>query len=153
MNFFELERFVSRQLRGLPAPSAPQTLVPRVLAAASAWSRRPWYAREWFVWPLGWQLASVALVAVVAAAGSLVLPAMQLLMLDAARSWTSALLTGAPQLTDALALAVTAARVMWRSLIQPFLPYASVLVLIMGGACATVALALNRLMSGRVLHS
>src|SRR6478752_931002 len=59
----DLEALASRELRRLPLPRAPQTLLPRVLAAVDAWARRPWYMRAWFTWPLGWQGASLALVA------------------------------------------------------------------------------------------
>ena len=44
---------VDRELRQLPSPRAPHTLLPRVLAAVEQWTRRPWYARAWFTWPLG----------------------------------------------------------------------------------------------------
>ena len=51
----DLETFVDGELRRLPLPRAPQTLLPRVLAAVEQWRERPWYARAWFTWPLAWQ--------------------------------------------------------------------------------------------------
>ena len=60
MSFDDLERRVHDELRRLPAPLAPGTLLPRVLAAVDAWARRPWYARAWFTWPIGLRVASVA---------------------------------------------------------------------------------------------
>ena len=73
MPFADLEQRVDRELRRLPAPRAPHTLLPRVLAAVEAWVNRPWYTRAWFTWPLGWQVASVALL-VLAVAGVWMLP-------------------------------------------------------------------------------
>ena len=56
----ELEAIIDRELRHLPAPRAPDTLLPRVLAAVHAWTLRPWYERTWFTWPMAWQIASAA---------------------------------------------------------------------------------------------
>ena len=60
MNPTDLETLVDRELRRLPALRAPHTLLPRVLAAVQRWSQRPWYARAWFTWPIGGQIASAA---------------------------------------------------------------------------------------------
>ena len=60
MNTPDLEPRVDRELRRLPAPRAPHTLLPRVMAAAEAWAERPWYTRAWVTWPLAWQVVSVA---------------------------------------------------------------------------------------------
>ena len=56
----DLERVAQRALERLPAPRAPHTLLPRVMAAVQQWTRRPWYARAWVTWPLGWQALSTA---------------------------------------------------------------------------------------------
>ena len=95
------------ELRRLPYPRAPHTLLPRVLALIA----RPWYAREWLAWPLHWQAASLALVAVTVAGG-----------------WW--LVTTSPLLADVVATAdeaSRAARVLWRLLVQPV--FASLVVL------------------------
>jgi uncharacterized membrane protein len=72
-------------LRTLPTPRAPRTLLPRVMTATSQLRQRPWYARTWLSWPVGWQVASVAafamLIAVLAvlwpmAGNALVIPAL-----------------------------------------------------------------------------
>jgi hypothetical protein len=63
MAFDELEQRMRDELARLPSPGAPPTLLPRVLAAVDAWVSRPWYARAWFTWPLGWQAVSVVFVA------------------------------------------------------------------------------------------
>ena len=58
MDPVDLERLIDRELRSLPAPRAPRTLLPRVMAAANEAANRPWYSRTWLQWPVGWQLAS-----------------------------------------------------------------------------------------------
>ena len=60
MNPIDLETRIDRTLRRFPAPRAPQTLLPRVLAAVQEWSQRPWYSRAWFTWPIGGQIVSAA---------------------------------------------------------------------------------------------
>ena len=123
MTFEDLEQRVHRELQRLPGPMAPHTLLPRVLAAVDAWARRPWYTRAWFTWPLGWQIASVALVAAVAY-GFWVLP------------------SAAPVPSSVLGTA-SGARILWRTLIEPFLFYALGLIVLMCLACAAFGTALN----------
>lgn len=57
----DLEKLLDRELRSLPTPRAPETLMPRVMAAIAARAALPWYQRTWFEWPRGWQVASAAL--------------------------------------------------------------------------------------------
>jgi hypothetical protein len=152
VNSFELERFVGRRLRALPMPRAPRTLLPRVLAAARAWSERPWYAREWFTWPLGWQLGSVALLLLTIVAGIAVMPTMTVFADGVMSSFTSRIEVD-PRLVGGVHTSVTTVRVIWQALVQPFLPYALAIVVVMCGACATVVFALNRVVFGRALHS
>lgn len=120
MPFADLEQRVDRELRRLPPPRAPHTLLPRVLAAVEAWVNRPWYTRAWFTWPLGWQVASVALLAL-AIAGVWMLPP-------------------AP---PSVVVTTNAGRVLWRTMIEPFLAYAFVIVVIMCLACAAFGAALS----------
>ena len=116
----ELAAFVDRELRRLPTPRAPETLLPRVLAAADAWARRPWYTRAWFAWPAGWRAASVA--------------ALALLVFGLWR------LPPAPKSAVA---AAGATRVVWDLLVAPALPYAVGFVVLMVITCVAAGLALN----------
>jgi hypothetical protein len=150
---FELERFVDRKLRGLPLPKAPQTLLPRVMAAARAWTARPWYAREWVTWPLGWQAASLAVLVVTMATAAVVAPALQQLISQAAASLVSSTTIDVPRLTSGVLVSATTLRVIWQALIEPFLPYLFAVIVLMCLASATVVLALNRVVFGRALHS
>jgi hypothetical protein len=59
-----VESVVDRELRRLPHPRAPRSLLPGVLAATDQWASRPWYARAWLTWPRPWQVASVVTLAV-----------------------------------------------------------------------------------------
>jgi hypothetical protein len=120
MTFADLEHRVHRELRRLPAPRAPHTLLPRVLAAVEAWVNRPWYTRAWFTWPLGWQVASVALL-VLAVAGVWMLPP-------------------AP---PSVVVTTNAGRVLWRTMVEPFLAYAFGIVVLMCLACAAFGAALS----------
>ena len=153
VNAFELERFVDRRLRALPAPAAPPALLPRVLAAARAWSARPWYAREWFAWPIGWQLASMALMLLTFAVAFLALPMLNALGADSLSSLAARIAIDLPRVAHRIQVSANLLRLVWRVMIQPFLPYAFILVALMSAACAAVAVALNRLMFGKVLHS
>jgi hypothetical protein len=129
MTFHDLERHVERELRRLPSPVAPHTLLPRVLAAVDAWARRPWYTRAWFTWPAGWQAASIVAV-----------------LLVAIGVW---MLPSAP---PSLVVTSNAGRVLWRTMVEPFLVYAFGIVVIMCVACAVFGTALNHLVFGRALR-
>ena len=48
---------ITRELTSLPELQAPETLVPRVLAALQRRSLQPWYRRSWQTWPAGLQWA------------------------------------------------------------------------------------------------
>jgi hypothetical protein len=124
--FAELERDTDRELRRLPSARAPQTLLPRVLAAVDLWARRPWYARAWFTWPLAWQAASIAALALLIYAMSDV-PA-----------------------PASVVTTVSATRVLWNALIEPLLPYIVAIVVLMCLACAAFGVALNYVLLERV---
>jgi hypothetical protein len=118
--FADLERRVQQELRRLPSPLAPDTLLPRVLAAVDAWARKPWYTRAWFTWPIGWQIASIVGLAMVGVG---------LWML--------------PPAPPAVVVTTNAGRVLWRTMVQPFLAYAFVIVVLMCLACAAFGAALS----------
>jgi len=120
MTFEDLERRVHRELERLPSPLAPDSLLPRVLAAVDAWARRPWYTRAWFTWPLGWQVASVLVLA-----------------LFAVGIW---MLPPAP---PSVVVTTNAGLVVWRTMVEPFLFYAFGVVVLMCLACAAFGAALS----------
>ena len=56
----ELERLLDRELKGLPAPQAPRTLLPRVMEAAARGQVPAAPATGWSTWSPAWQAASIA---------------------------------------------------------------------------------------------
>jgi hypothetical protein len=121
-------------LRQLPVPPAPSTLLPRVMAAAQLWARRPWYARAWFTWPLGWQAASIAALVVAAAGVPMLLP-------RAEEAFSPAIAT------------MNVAVVLWRAFVRPVMPYAAAFGALMCLACAVFGAALNQVAFGRAVQS
>jgi len=135
----DLERLADRELRALPAPRAPQSLLPRVMRAVETLAARPWYSRPWISWPVGWQAASaLALVAVV---GSL---ALWLPNVGAVLGTAAATLVAQDVPDTAQVTATTAgARIVWRTLLEPLLSYAFGIVALMVLACVVFGTALN----------
>ena len=109
----------------LPFPRAPRMLLPRVLAAVA----RPWYAREWLAWPLHWQAASLAVALSVSAAGWVFLSTS-----PHVAALESVMTTGA-----------TAARVLWRLVVQPITTHVLALAIAACFTCAAGWAALSRL--------
>jgi predicted anti-sigma-YlaC factor YlaD len=46
-----LEEMLTLKLRSLPDHAAPDTLMPRVMAAIAARQNAPWYRQDWTKWP------------------------------------------------------------------------------------------------------
>jgi hypothetical protein len=65
----ELEKFIHRELRGLPPRPAPATLEARVLAAIEHRAAIAWYHKSWTYWPAAVRIAF--LVGATALAGAL----------------------------------------------------------------------------------
>jgi hypothetical protein len=144
----ELERLVDRALGQLPAPRAPRTLLPRVMAAVPT-PARPWYARPWLMWPAGWQIISlVVLIGVMAGVATL---------LTGMRAPASALVLAADvrahvvETARDMATATAALELLWRVLLAPVVPYAFALAFLMCLACAVFGTALNHLVFGKAL--
>jgi hypothetical protein len=144
----ELESLVGGSLRRLPAPRAPQTLLPRIMAAVNAWAQRPWCARAWFTWPLGLQMASgAALLVLVAGAAASVA------YLDSGSAPVmSAIASRVAGAGAALQTIGAAFDVLWRAIVGPVAPYALAVMAMMGLACAGGAAALNQIVLGRAAH-
>jgi hypothetical protein len=147
MDADELRQLIDRELKALPAPRAPETLLPRVLAATvrpseAAPAPARWYARPWLTWPLGWQIASVAFLVALGAAASMLLltPPDKVVAPPVLRS-------AAERLTPVLATlnqAATLARIYWRVLLGPLTFLSLVFALTLSLACAGIWLALDR---------
>ena len=153
-DFRELEAIVDRSLRAQPAPRAPETLVPRVMAAVAAAERARASTRQrpWFTWPVAWQAASLASLTIVVAAtyllavygtGSpgLAMPA----FLTRFVAWVSPLI-------DTLDAATRMGSIVFDTYLRPVVGYLLVWVVLMSAACATFALALGRVALGGASH-
>lgn len=57
-NAKSLEELIHRELSSLPERTAPQTLIPRVLAQIEARARKRWWQRPWTDWPCPLQVIS-----------------------------------------------------------------------------------------------
>jgi len=149
-----LERLVHTELRRLPPPRAPLTLLPRAMAAVEQWARRPWYAREWLSWPLGWQAASVVLLLSLFGAGATLLPGVE----DAGRALmtmkpASDVQVAAARLIEIADVAIGLTVTLWRALVRPVVPYGFVLVTLLCLACVGFATALTRVAVGKAVTS
>ena len=132
MDPVDLERFVDRELKGLPRPRAPHTLLPRVLAATvGSGAVRP-AATGWFTWSGAAQAASVAGVLLIAAFAWRFLASPPSGVSEAARTAGDA---------------ATIMRVFWEVLLQPVATYIMflgvMLVLACGAAWAAFEVALG----------
>ena len=127
MDPVDLERLLDGELKQLPRPHAPRTLLARVMTATAqpAGAAAP---SGWSTWPRAWQAAGGA--AVLAFAAGLV--------------W----LAVAPpppvaQTAQAAGKTIAIARALWDVLVQPAVAYVFVLGLLLALACAAAWTALE----------
>jgi hypothetical protein len=123
--------WLDRELRRLPDPLPPASLLPRVMAAVQALERRPWYTRAWIQWPRPMQaLSSAAAMAVLVAAWWLVFPAAQ------------------ESLPDWFAKAGTLSRVLRDFVVVPAATYLAGIAVVLALICTAFWSAVGRLASG-----
>ena len=146
----DLERRAHDALRRLPTPSAPNTLLPRVMAAARQTPQRAWYARAWRSWPHAWQAASAVAVLAV-----LVAFALGAALLDAAAGrelllglggWPSRLAMTASR----IAAALDATMLVWRTIVEPVRVYVMAFVAVASAACALLGAVLLHVATERM---
>jgi hypothetical protein len=155
----DLEHLLSIAIRDLPDELAPETLLPRVLAAAAAWQRRPWYARPAVTWSPVHQVsvatASLILLVVVLVYGApagLSYVASRLLTMQT--SWGTAIADGAQDVgTTSTTIAAVAGVVatLWRDYCAPLALYASAVIVLLAGALMTFTTVLGHLTHTRTL--
>ena len=148
----QFEEILGASLRQLPMPRAPRTLLPRVMAAAQQWARRPWYARAWFTWPLGWQVASIAVFCAIGACAVMAVPTVESAAARIASAYiasTGGDVVGAGGRLEATMNAVV---ILWRAIVKPIAPYVFAFAALMGGACAVFAAALSHVAFGRTVQ-
>ena len=133
MDPVDLEQLLDRELRELPRPQAPPTLLPRVLAAAARPAAHAAPATGWSTWSPAWQTASIALLVLFAAGVSWLLAAPPAPVTEATR-------------TAGETAAVM--RLFWDVLLQPVVTYIFVLGLSLALACAAAWAALEFALGG-----
>jgi hypothetical protein len=144
MNPIDLEQLVDAELKRLPAPRAPRTLLTRVLAATAAQpAARP--ARGWNGWPRAWQIAG----ATAAAAAFIGMWKLVVFGAPVLQELLPALNFGrAASFTRGADDAATVVRVLWDVVLQPVATYVSVLTISFALACALLWTAVERLAPG-----
>ena len=146
----ELETLVDRELKRLPVPRAPRTLLPRVLAAVQQWSRRPWYARAWLTWPLGWQLVSSVALMLIIVGSVIALPSARAAAGGATSPFAAGVMSHVTGIWERAAVTLHASRIIWRATVEPLVVYLFALVALMCVACAAFGTALTRVALGRI---
>jgi hypothetical protein len=155
----ETEVVVHRALRALPPARAPQTLLPRIMAAVAdrqpADLRRPPArpARTWFTWPLLWQAASIAALLLLSSGIVWAWPAAwNVVSSSSGMAWSFA----APRVLNLIAnasAAVTFGSIVWGVFLQPVVGYLMVWIVLMSVACTALGAALGRVALGGASHS
>jgi hypothetical protein len=146
MNPDDLQRLIDRELKRLPAPRAPQTLLPRVLAATVGRNPAPFYTRPWFAWPLAWRVASMAAIVALAAAFFLLKGPAQEAAVRVSSQIAGQSHSGVD--TSSLESAATVVRLAWRLLLAPAAFISLVFVVSLSLAFAAIWAALDRLALG-----
>ena len=130
----DLDRLLDQELAALPAPRAPRTLLPRVMAAAAAAAEpAPPVETGWSTWPRAWQAAAASVVLICGAAVAWLVFAPPAPVAKAAQSAGET---------------VAVMRVIWDALLQPASAYLLVLGVSFALACAAVWAALEAALGG-----
>ena len=145
MNPADLERLIDGELKRLPAPRAPRTLLPRVMAAITHRRPAPWYARPWLAWPRAWQVASVA--ALAAGVSMLAWPALAWSPFDGGVAGRIS------DLAESLHRVSVLARVSWNLVLEPVAFYLMVLAVTLSLGCAALWAVLERVALGGASES
>jgi hypothetical protein len=145
MSPIDLEQLVDAELKRLPTPRAPRSLLPRVLAAVAAQEQHARPARGWTMWPRGWQFAGGVVAAVMFAGiwrlASFAQPYLADVLSIAGGDRAASFTRNADE-------AAAVVRVLWEVLLQPVATYVSVLAISLALACALFWTAVERLAPG-----
>ena len=144
----DLDHELDYELRRLPAPRAPGTLLPRVLQAVSELESRPWYSRAWVTWPRELQLASAVMLALLIAGLWSLAPAGEQWVGDAVSPAANAVSARLAAAADWIGQAATLGRLLWQILIQPIAFYFLALMIAATVIGALFWTAVNRLALG-----
>jgi len=132
-----------RALRAMPAPRAPRTLAPRVMAAVHARLAHP-PARTWFEWPRVWKVASLSAAVGLLAAGVMGWPSVIGLLQPAIDEVAGRIQAVVHAGKVGLAFAGVVFRAVWHPVVMPFVLFVTVMTI----ACATLGAMLGRVALG-----
>jgi hypothetical protein len=132
MDPVDLDDRLDRELKALPRPRAPRTLLPRVMEMTA---NRPQHAAAsgWSTWPMAWRLASIVVLLFAMGAGYLLISAPPQPLSHAA---------------ERAGEVATVARVFWDVMAQPVATYLFVLGISLALACALAWAALEAALGG-----
>jgi hypothetical protein len=143
-----LEQLIHRELSKLPDRSAPEDLIPAVLAQIAARQRKRWWQCPWINWPLAAQVASVPLLSAGVAACLLGLSMLwRLAMAQATVDTISERWDGVSAVWDVFAALGNAVLLLGRSVGQEWLLIALLIPLLMYVACVGLGTLCYRLAS------
>ena len=146
--FHQLEELVDRRLRQMPAPRAPETLLPGVLRAVRA-APAP-AVSGWAGWPAIWQGAAGAALVVVLIGVIQIWPAIDATL---ALAWSRVIEAVGPYtsaVADAVSPFLTAGRVIWRVVVEPVGLFLVMFLAVMGVACAAFGTAWRHVAFGGI---
>jgi len=148
MDPVDLENLVDRALKQLPAERAPQTLLPRVMAAVQRPVGGSPSVRTWFDWPRMWQVASVAALILLVTGITWLLPRAQSTVSASTSGVVETLTTRVGDVVQGVSAVASVARILWDAFLQPLVGYLFVFVAVMSAACAAFGAALGRVAMG-----
>ena len=129
MDDLDLERFVDRELKRLPTPQAPRTLLPRVMSVVAGTRPLAWYSRPWLDWPWALQLLSLVVAGTIASGGWML--------------WNQA-----PELALRINQTAAVSRALWSAFIGPIAFIVLALTIVVALACAAAWTAVTRVTFG-----
>jgi hypothetical protein len=144
----DFEQSIDRELKQLPAPRAPGTLLPRVLTAVADAETAPWYSRAWITWPREFQVFSAVLLVLIVAGLWWLVPSGQQWIVDVASPTVTRAYVRVAEATGRAAQLTTVVRVVWQVLLQPIALTFLALMVAVSLMCAALWAAVNRLALG-----
>jgi hypothetical protein len=144
----ELDEQLDRELRELPGPRAPETLLPRVMLAVAEADAKPWYARAWMTWPREVQVASALLLALVVAGLWSIAPIGFQGIADVVSPAANDIWTRLAAVVRQTEQVATLGRVLWEVLLGPIAAHALVFTVLIAFFCALFWTAVTRLALG-----
>lgn len=144
----DFDHQLDHDLRRLPAPRAPETLLPRVMRAVAQAESTPWYSRGWSAWPAGLKVASAAAFVLFITGLWTLVPAGQQWLADVVSPAATEAWTRVAPIAHLVAQATTLGRLVWDLVLGPIAAHFLVLAILLSSICAVFWTAVTRLALG-----